>query len=118
MTDSNRKRLTLKLRALVAVLKVAIQKMETMKQEPGAHIHDIDGNIANLEMTLSLCYRAMESLDKMPNLGRSPSPSGAREYTEMTDIGEYRKFQGMDPISDDEVLNADIDELARRFGSE
>ncbi len=108
----------LKIRALIAVLKVAIQKLEVMKKEPDAKVDNIDGSIANLEMTLSICYRAMETLEKLPDLGRSPSPSGAREYTELTGIKEYRKFQGMEPITLDEVMETDVDELAKRFGSD
>lgn len=117
MTESNRKRLVLKIRALVAVLKVAIQKMEVMKKEPDAKVENIDESIANLEMTLSICYRALETLDKLPSLGRTPSPSGAREYTEMTGIEEYRKFQGMEPITLDEVAEADLDQLIDRLQS-
>tara|TARA_S200002703_G_scaffold85467_1_gene73751 strand:+ start:1500 stop:1850 length:351 start_codon:yes stop_codon:yes gene_type:complete len=115
MTENNRKRLTIKLRALIAVLKVAIQKLEVMKKEPDARVDNIDDSINNLEMTLSICHRAMKTLDRMPNLGRSPSPSGAREYTEMTDIKEYRKFQGMEPITLDEVAGVDMDDLIKRL---
>jgi len=103
--------LILKLRALIAVIKVAIQKMEIMKKEPDARVDNIDDSINNMEMTLSICYRALNTLEKLPNLGRQPSPSGAREYTEMTGIEEYRKFQGMEPITLDEVADTDIDDL-------
>ena len=46
---------------------------------------------------------------------RAKSEMTARDYVELSSIEEYRKFRKMPPISKDDVLQIDLDELARRL---
>jgi hypothetical protein len=39
----------------------------------------------------------------------------ARDYVELTSIDEYRKFRTMEPITRDQVLNVDFEDLARKL---
>ena len=38
-----------------------------------------------------------------------------RDYVELSSIDEYRKFKGMEPITDTELSKVDVDELTRRL---
>lgn len=117
MTDENRTRLLHKLRALRAVLQVAIGKIESAKDNPNADAERLDKIAANLNGTLEIVNRAIKTLQDLPRtLGRAhTSPSGAREYTEMETVDEYRKFQNMPPISLDEVADTNIDDLISKL---
>jgi len=49
MTDLNRRKLTLKLRALIAVTQVTIEKLKLMRTEPDVNIAGVDRIIADLK---------------------------------------------------------------------
>jgi len=117
MTDNNKTKLLLKLRALVAVIKVALEKIVRAREEHGTsdRLDKVENNLIN---TLSICARAMKTIQELPTLGRQATPSGAREYVEMATVDEYRKFQQLPPITLDEVADVDIDALLTRFGGE
>jgi len=117
MTDNNRNKLLLKLRALVAVIKVALEKIERAKDEHGADSDRLNKVETNLVNTLSICNRAIQTIQDLPNLGKKGTaiPSGVREYTEMGTVDEYRKFQAMEPIQLEDVARTDIDELIEKL---
>ena len=116
-----RSRLTTKLNCLIAVLEVAIGKIARSVDLPGANRDRLLKIRANLENTLSICSRAKLTLDKAAapqgratNSPAKPSMS-ARDYVELTSIDEYRKFRTMEPITRDQVLNVDFEDLARKL---
>lgn len=113
--DEYRNKLILKLKALVAVLRVAIQKLEHAGDQPGVDLERINKITDNLHNTLQICNRALDTLQKTGTTARKPSPSGAREYTEMSSVDEYRKFQDMPPITSDEVAATDINDLIQQL---
>lgn len=105
-------KLNLKLTTLTAVLIMAIKKIEKGMSMPDAnveHLTSIRNSLANM---LSICQRAQLTL-ATPGGAQvtSHAPSGAREYTEMTSLDEYRKFQDMEPISQEEIAGVDWNQL-------
>jgi hypothetical protein len=116
-----RSRLTTKLNCLIAVLEVAIGKIARSVDLPGANRDRLLKIRANLENTLSICSRAKLTLDKAaaPQGRATKSPAkpsmSARDYVELTSIDEYRKFRTMEPITRDQVLNVDFEDLARKL---
>jgi len=54
-------------------------------------------------------------MSNIPSLTGDPAPSGAREYVEMSNVEEYRKFQGLPPISETDLANIDLDELISKL---
>ncbi|MFN9705963.1 MAG: hypothetical protein ACK595_14225 [Planctomycetota bacterium] len=116
-----RSRLATKLNCLIAVLEVAIGKIAKSVDVPGANRDRLLQIRANLENTLSICSRAKLTLDKTgapqaraTKAAAKPSMS-ARDYVELTSIDEYRKFRTMEPITRDQVLGVDFEELARKL---
>ncbi|MFK7739402.1 MAG: hypothetical protein AB8H80_03690 [Planctomycetota bacterium] len=117
-----RTRLATKLNCLIAVLEVAIAKINKSMDAPGAdgeRLHKIRGNLEN---TLSICHRARKTLDKTSSGKTAPRKSlhgmTARDYVELTSIEEYRKFRKMAPITKTEVETIDFDELSRRLADD
>ena len=121
-----RNRLLTKLNCLVAVLEVAIGKIDRNLESPGADEQRLERIRTNLENTLSICQRARRTLAM--SLGREvphtddqllgPDERRAmsyRDYVELSSIDEYRKFKGMEPITDTELSKVDVDELTRRL---
>lgn len=116
-----RARLTTKLNCLIAVLEVAISKITKSMDVPGANEERLSRIKSNLENTLSICHRARQTLDKTAS-GKvtaskesASSTMSARDYVELSSIEEYRKFKKLQPITKDEVLAIDFEELARRL---
>ena len=62
--------------------------------------------------TLQICENAQKALTE-----RSPKvvPSGLREYTEMSSVEEYRKFQNMNPITPEEIAGVNWSELTDKL---
>lgn len=116
-----RTRLATKLNCLIAVLEVAISKINKSMDVPGANEERLLKIRSNLENTLAICHRAKQTLDrtspgKLAMLRDDDKRSmTARDYVELTSIDEYRKFRGMEPIRSDELAAIDFDELARRL---
>lgn len=116
MTDQKRKQLATKLTTLIAVLNVAITKLEAAKASPDADIDRLDKLMGSLENTLNICRRALTTLQNVSSKRVfKPSPSGAREYAEMSSVDEYRKFKQLPPISVEEVANTNIDALLKEL---
>ena len=119
-----RARLTTKLNCLIAVLEVAIAKIQKSMDLPGANEERLQKIRSNLENTLSICHRAKQTLERTVSgaktvATRSPEKPQmtARDYVELSSIDEYRKFRKMPPISKDDLTAIDFDELARRLTS-
>jgi hypothetical protein len=116
-----RARLTTKLNCLIAVLEVAITKITKSMDVPGANEDRLLKIRSNLENTLSICHRARQTLDKTvagkAGVLRQDDRRSmtARDYVELTSIDEYRKFRRMQPISREELVAIDFEDLARRL---
>jgi hypothetical protein len=116
-----RARLSTKLNCLIAVLEVAISKIQKSMGLPGANEDRLTKIRSNLENTLSICHRAKQTLEKTGGskpLAARPGDKAkmsARDYVELCSIDEYRKFKKLPPISKDEVAGLDLDELVRRL---
>ena len=114
MPNPRQKKLLLKLQAMIAVIKVAMQKVEGMRDQPDADSNRIDRIEHNLKATLGLCNRAIEAIQLVGDM-HIPGPSGSREYSEMMGIEEYQKFKGLPPITEAEVSDTDLDDLINRL---
>lgn len=116
-----RTRLATKLNCLIAVLEVAIGKIQKSMDLPGANEERLLKIRSNLENTLSICHRAKQTLERTTAGKPATKPEqdraqmSARDYVELTSIDEYRKFRKLPPIGRDELAAIDFDELARRL---
>jgi len=118
MNDQEYKdRLWAKLNNLIAVLEVAIAKIEksiTEKTMEHKELGRLAGVSVNLVNTLKICKRAQRTLERqMPE--HKSGAAGAREYVEFTGMEEYRKFKDMPPIDAKEVASVDMEELLRKL---
>lgn len=111
--EEYRTKLNLKLVTLTVVLIMTIKKIEKGMSAPDANIERMTDIRDSLARTLSICQRAQLTLATPSGAQATPqhAPSGAREYTEMTSVIEYRKFQNMEPISQEEIAGIDWDQL-------
>lgn len=118
-SDEYRTRLLVKLNGLIAVLEVAINKIERSMDAPGANEARLEKISVNLHNTLAICKRAKETLEKNgtvePARAGKAVPSGLREYIEMSSISEYRKFQGLPPIDMKDVGEVDLMDLCDKL---
>ena len=122
-----RQKLLTKLRCLIAVLEVAIAKITRSMDLPGANGDRLSKIRGNLENTLAICNRAKQTLEKALAAPTTVTPQlqvpveGSRrrmtyrDYIELSSINEYRKFKAMAPISSDEILTTDLDDLVNRL---
>lgn len=116
-----RARLTTKLNCLIAVLEVAIGKIQKSMDLPGANEERLLKIRSNLENTLSICHRAKQTLDRTAPASKTAvarsdkAQMSARDYVELSSIDEYRKFRKMPPLTKEELGSIDFDDLARRF---
>jgi len=117
-----RARLMTKLNCLIAVLEVAISKIQKSMDLPGANEERLLKIRSNLENTLSICHRARQTLERT-GIGTKPltlreherNKMTARDYVELCSIDEYRKFKRLPPIGKLDLGGLDLDELARRL---
>lgn len=123
-----RSRLLNKLNCLVAVLEVAIGKVEKSLEADDSNQERLLRIKANLENTLAICRRAKGTLEtKTPDdrtvraleaPATEPRPEKHetfRCYVELSSIDEFRKFKNLPAIDKDDVSEVDIDELARKL---
>lgn len=79
---------------------------------PGANKERMEKIRDNLANTLAICERAQLTLATQgAKAPRQEAPSGLREYTEMSNVEEYRKFQTLPPISQDDIADVDWGKL-------
>lgn len=126
-----RHRLLNKLGCLISVLEVAIGKIGNSMDEDGANQDRLSRIKSNLENTLAICRRAKATLEKRiaedggqkPQAPTSPKTGTSldranmtfRSYVELSSIDEFRKFKGLEAISQDEISQVDLDDLADKF---
>lgn len=117
-----RTRLLTKLNCLIAVIEVAIAKVDRSLESPGTNEDRLQRIRANLENTLGICKRAKSTLMKSVSSGpktrsgdRRRGQMSYRDYVELSSIEEYRKFKSMPPIRPKELKETDIDELLRKL---
>ena len=113
--DEYRNKLHSKLTQLITVLIVAIKKLEAGMAMPGANVERMEKIRDNLANTLGICERAQLTLAAQGAQGakapRQEAPSGMREYTEMSTLDEYRKFQMLPPITPEDISEVDWGKL-------
>jgi len=135
-----RERLLRKLNTLIAVLEVATAKVRRSLQGPSPDIAKLTRIQKNLQDTLQVCLRARTALQQRgqlspdltkdlsrvnPDLAQSarllhgmkaPDPEQKRGmHVEMSSAREMERFQRLGKIANDEILDCDLDELARRL---
>ncbi len=125
-----RTKLLTKLNCLIAVLEVAIAKISRSMDLPGSNEERLQKIRANLENTLSICNRAKGTLAKnasstgtgtatkprnRPPISGPKDGMSYRDYVELSSIDEYQKFKKLDPISEGELEETDIDALMRKL---
>ncbi len=122
-SDEYRSKLAAKLNALIAVLEIAIKKIERsleQSNDSGDNDERLQKIHENLRNTMVTCIRAKgmllkglrEAENKQP---AKTAPSGAREYTEMLSLDEYRKFQSMSPIDMKDIAEVDLRDLCNKL---
>lgn len=105
--EEYRKLLLIKLNALIAVLGVAISRIEkTMKKEPSERLAKI---IERLDATRQTCYAAREKLEA-ESKAKSRKPN-----SEINSIDEYRKFQNLPPITKKDIAEVDLMDLCDKL---
>ncbi|PIE22385.1 MAG: hypothetical protein CSA62_12825 [Planctomycetota bacterium] len=131
------KRLLNKLNCLIAVLEVAIGKIAQNADSDSSKAERLGKIRNNLENTLGICRRAKRTLENKIQSGSSnpnnipaaptaeitetpeskpaKRPLSFRNYVELSSIDEFRKFKKLEPISEAEVSETDLDELARKL---
>lgn len=107
--DDYRIRLVLKLNALIAVLNVALAKIErAMETQPSERLHAV---AEKLEGTRQICLEARDRL-----MGNEPRPTKpAPAPRDVDSINEYQKFKKLGPITLDDVAGVDLDELSKKL---
>ena len=131
-----RTKLLTKLNCLMAVLEVAITKLNRSMELPSANQERLGKIRANLENTLAICTRAKETLERsttkeskpqiatsgvkeqQPKAQPQPQQKGSmsyRDYVELSSIEEYQKFKKLPPIDAKELEGADIDDLLNKL---
>jgi hypothetical protein len=120
-----RQRLLHKLNTLIGVLESAIGKISRNLNSPDANQDRLEKIRNNLENTLQICRRAKATLEskmeetsktKLENSpAKKPQSLAFRSYVELSSIEEFRKFKNMEPISTNEINDADMDELERKL---
>jgi len=117
-SDEYRIKLAAKLNALIAVLDVAIKKIEVSMTKPDADEERLGMICASLKNTLIICIRAKHSLESVVVDNKPPTnvgPSGAREYTEMSSLDEYNKFKNLPPIDAKDIADVDLRDLCNKL---
>lgn len=128
-----RTKLLTKLNCLMAVLEVAITKLNRSMEQPSANQERLGKIKANLENTLAICTRAKDTLERStmhseaPKLTteqqvekRTPAQSqpgsmSYRDYVELSSIDEYKKFKKLPPIAADDLANVDVDDILKKL---
>ena len=113
-----------KVESLIAVLEIARRKVHRNLRNPESDKERLHRILDNLQNTLSVCRRAQVALvqaDANADLGTGKAPRvdhrmSRGEFLELHSLGEYRRFQNMGPISDDEVEDVDLDGLCDQLG--
>lgn len=111
--EEYRKNLSEKITKLTTVLVDAISKIETAMTKDGANAERLSKIRDNLANTLQILQRAQDTLNSKRTTGNAPS--GIREYTEMSSVDEYRKFQKLEPITLEEIADVDWKELTDKL---
>ena len=131
-----RARLMRKLNCLVALLEVAISRVQQTLAGPDPDVERLERIRENLQSTLGVCVRARVALEERQSLpsdlpqvlGRitfdirddedeelfeSALPPGS--IVELSTAIEREKFERLGPISHGEVDDTDLDDLGRRL---
>jgi hypothetical protein len=136
-----RERLLRKLNTLIAVLEVATAKVRRSLQGPSPDIAKLTRIQKNLQDTLQVCLRARSALQQRgqlppdltkdlsrvnPDLAQSArllhgikTPEGDPKHrgmqVEMSSSRELERFRKLGKIATEEIVDCDLDELARRL---
>ena len=106
-SEEYKNRLIIKLNCLIAVIKVAIAKIDNaIQSQPSEKLHAIRGNLFKTRIT---CEKARDKLMGVETLVEHTPPREAKS------IEEYRKFKTKAPISMDEVQATDLDDLINKL---
>lgn len=121
-----RAKLMTKLNCLIAVLEVAIAKVQRSMELPGANEERLLRIKSNLENTLEICGRAKGTLEDaisqqptataIRSKHRDRDGMSARDYVELSSIEEYRKFKELPPIKTTDIESLDLEDLAKKLG--
>lgn len=124
-----RERLMRKLNCLIAVLEVANAKVKRSMDGSTPDVERLTRIQTNLSSTLEVCRRARRALERREELpeglpenlaavvrqaqAEARLPKGARH--EMTTAAEHKRFEGLGKISNTEIGDCDLDDLAQRL---
>ncbi|MAE75325.1 MAG: hypothetical protein CMJ85_00420 [Planctomycetes bacterium] len=122
-------RLLNKLNCLIAVLEIAIGKIERSMQSDDADQDRLTRIKSNLENTLAICRRAKGTLESKIVEASADDPTTSppsenaltptrenlsfRCYVELSSIDEFRKFRDLPAITSDDIADTDLDDLTR-----
>ena len=131
-----RKRLLRKLNTLIAVLEVACAKVRRSLKGPEPDVERLTRIHKNLKDTLGVCQRAKRALQRQERLpadlppilgdmhidtlgegepvGKKPKRENGATI-ELNSPEEQEKFEGLGPITREEIRNVDLDDLCGRL---
>lgn len=108
MNDEYRLKLIIKLRTLVAVLKVTLARIKLSAQEPGADVVRLIKISDNLKKTLASCLRALDTLTR-------DDEKTVVSSSDIATIDEHMKFKHLPPITSEEIEKVDWAKLTEQF---
>jgi hypothetical protein len=105
-----------KLDSLLAVLEIARSKAENgVIARPGESRRLLKLQV-NLEKTLDICRQARRALKMQERAEQCCiDESGFRQFVESASFREFIQMRAVSPITNDEVLSADLDQLCQRL---
>ena len=114
-----RLRLLERVEDLIVVLVAAQSHAQELREGEGAGGERLSRAKGNLSRMLKVCHEARSWLAHPTDSGELTlvRPMTFREYVEISSFAEYLMLRQSGPITETEVLDADVEELCRLFGS-
>ncbi len=122
-SSAYRKRLLRKLNTLIAVLEVACAKVSRSLQGPEPDVERLTRIHKNLKETLGVCQKAKDALQRQERLPSDLPPilgleGGADIFglkSPPAAAAKGAKFEGLGPITADEIRSVDLDDLCKKL---
>lgn len=116
-----------KIESLIAVLELARVKVHRNLRIPGSDKLRLNRILDNLKNTLAVCRRAQVALmqaSAKPGQGGvftadgRPVEMNRREFLELQSLAEFYRLRNLGPITDDEMLGVDVEDLCDQLSRE
>ena len=105
--------LLVKLRMLIAVMEVAILKLDRAVKQPGADQVRLGQIKKNLQNTLRICFNARNTLEKKLGIDREAETV---DFPPLDPSEMDTEIMEVPAITPEDIANTDIHELSRQLG--